>query len=45
MKYTAKGKQSLEGIRTLTNDPLATYQVAGNNKVQAKKRLKHSKRG
>lgn len=41
MKYTAKGKQNLEGIRTLTNDPLATYQVAGG-KQQTKppKRIK-----
>lgn len=34
MKYTAKGKQNLEGIRTLTNDPIATYQVAGVGKQQ-----------
>lgn len=40
MKYTAKGKQNLEGIRTLTNDPLATYQVAGGEKKQAKNGLK-----
>lgn len=32
MKYTAKGKQNIEGVQTLTHDPLATYQVVGKGK-------------
>jgi hypothetical protein len=43
MKYTAKDKQNLEGIHTLTNDPLATYQVTSGNKTQVKILAKHSK--
>lgn len=31
MKYTAKIKQNLEGIMTLTHDPLATYNVNSKN--------------
>lgn len=32
MKYTTKAKQDLEGIGTLTKDPLATYHIAGIGK-------------
>ena len=38
MKYTAKGKQKLDGIRTLTNDPLATYHVAGGKQQSTNKK-------
>lgn len=31
MKYTAKIKQNLEGIRTLTHDPLVKYNVNSKN--------------
>lgn len=34
MKYTVKSKQNLDGIQTLTGDPLATYQVANSNNTK-----------
>lgn len=34
MKYTKNGKQDLEGIITLTGNPIATYLVVGGNKRQ-----------
>lgn len=44
MKYTAKSKQNLDGVQTLTGDPLATYQVAGDGKNQAGKFAKRKAR-
>lgn len=44
MKDTVKDKQNLEGILTLTNDPLATYQVAGGGKQQTKPTKRSKKR-
>lgn len=38
MKYTTKSKLNLDGVQTLTNDPLATYQVVGGNKKMQNKR-------
>jgi hypothetical protein len=42
MKYTAKSKQDLDGIRTLTGDPLVTYQVVGNGgkKIKRPKKIR-----
>lgn len=40
MKYTVKSKQNLDGVQTLANDPLVTYQVVGNSS----KKIKHSKK-
>lgn len=40
MKYTVKSKQNLDGVQTLANDPLATYQVASCSKRKAKRAKK-----
>lgn len=40
MKLQEKSKQNLDGVQTLTNDQLATYQVAGNGV----KKIKHLKK-
>lgn len=40
MKYTAKDKQDLDGVQTLTGDPLATYQVVCGDV----KKIKRSKK-
>lgn len=40
MKYSTKSKQDLDGVQTLTGDPLATYQVVGGNV----KKIKRSKK-
>lgn len=37
MKYTAKDKQDLDGVQTLTGDPLITYQVVGNGGKKIKR--------
>lgn len=41
MKHQKKSKQNLDGIQTLTNDPLVTYQVVGGGTTK----VKHSQRG
>ena len=42
MKRQKKSKQNLDGVQTLTNDPLATYQVVGGGATKVK-RLKKRK--
>ena len=37
MKYTVKSKQNLDGIQTMTGDPLVTYQVVGNGGKEIKR--------
>lgn len=42
MKYAVKSKQNLDGIQTLANDPLVTYQVVGNGgkKIKRPKKIR-----
>lgn len=40
MKYSTKSKQNLDGVQTLTDNPLATYQVVGSGV----KKIKRSKK-
>ena len=42
MKYLTKSKQNLDGVQTLTDDPLATYQVVdgGVKKIKRPKKRK-----
>lgn len=42
MKYAVKSKQNLDGVQTLTGDPLVTYQVVGGGATKVK-RLKKRK--
>jgi hypothetical protein len=42
MKRQKQSKQNLDGVQTLTNDPLATYQVVGGGATKVK-RLKKRK--
>lgn len=37
MGYAAKYKQDIDGVQTLTHDPLATYQIAGKGKPEKHK--------
>lgn len=37
MKYAVKSKQNLDGIQTMANDPLVTYQVVGNGGKKIKR--------
>lgn len=36
MKRPKKSKQNLDGVQTLTNDPLVTYQVVGGGATKVK---------
>lgn len=40
MKYSTKSKQNLDGVQTLTDDPLATYRIVDGNV----KKIKRSKK-
>lgn len=42
MKYAVKSKQNLDGVHTLTGDPLVTYQVVGNGgkKIKRPKKIR-----
>ena len=40
MKYQVKSKQNLDGVQTLTDDPLATYRIVGGDV----KKIKRSKK-
>lgn len=40
MKYTAKDKQDLDGVRTLANDALVACQIVGGGS----KKIKHPKK-
>lgn len=37
MKRQEKSKQNLDGVQTLTNDQLATYQVVGGGNTNRRK--------
>lgn len=41
MKYTVKSKQDLDGVQTLTGDPLVTYQVVGRKEQKKSKGTKN----